>query len=213
MLAGAAGGFSSMLYHWARYGKPDPSMICNGSLAGLVAITAPSAFVHPTAAVLIGLIAGILVVESVFFVDRKLRVDDPVGAVSVHFLNGLWGVVAVGLFADGTYGDGLNGVSGAVTGLFYGGGFGQLAAQLVAVGVAIIWGFGVSYLFYRAYHAVFGLRSKPEDELAGLDLPEMGVFGYPEFSLSSDGPAGAARPRSLSAAFPATVSAPATTEQ
>ncbi|MDI6871962.1 MAG: ammonium transporter [Bacillota bacterium] len=197
MLAGAAGGFASMVYHWLRYGKPDPSMVCNGTLAGLVAITAPSAFVNPTASVIIGLIAGVLVVESVFFIDRRLRIDDPVGAVSVHFVNGAWGIIAVGLFADGTYGEGLNGVKGAVTGLLYGGGFGQLYAQLIDVGVAALWGLGMAYAFYKAYHAAFGLRSKAENELAGLDLPEMGVFGYPEFPLTTDGHIAAARRRAL----------------
>lgn len=187
MLAGAAGGFASMMYHWLRYGKPDPSMVCNGTLAGLVAITAPSGFVNPLASVVIGLVAGVLVVEAVFFIDRRLRIDDPVGAVSVHFVNGLWGVLAVGLFADGTYGEGLNGVKGAVTGLLYGGGFGQLYAQLINAGVAALWGIGLAYLFYKAYHAVFGLRSKAADELGGLDLPEMGVPGYPEFPLVPEG--------------------------
>ncbi|MGE5507763.1 MAG: hypothetical protein ACM3RP_04665 [Chitinophagales bacterium] len=105
-----------MIYHWLRYGKPDPSMVCNGTLAGLVAITAPSGFVSPTSSVLIGLISGVLVVESVFFIDRVLKIDDPVGAGSVHFVNGAWGIIALGLFADGTYGDGLNGVAGAVKG-------------------------------------------------------------------------------------------------
>jgi Amt family ammonium transporter len=189
VLAGAAGGFTAMMYHWLRYAKPDPSMVCNGTLAGLVAITAPSAFVSPPASVVIGLIAGVLVVESVFLLDRKLRIDDPVGAVSVHFVNGAWGILAVGLFADGTYGDGLNGVAGAVRGLLYGGGFGQLYAQLIDIGAATAWGIGGAYLFYRAWNALFGLRSKAEDELAGLDLPEMGVFGYPEFPLLPDGEA------------------------
>ncbi|HHW14438.1 MAG TPA: ammonium transporter [Firmicutes bacterium] len=189
MLAGAAGGFASMIYHWLRYGKPDPSMVCNGTLAGLVAITAPSAFVNPTASVVIGLVAGVLVVESVFFIDRKLKVDDPVGAVSVHFVNGLWGTLAVGLFADGTYGDGLNGVAGGVKGLLYGGGLGQLAAQAIDVATAVVWGVGVMYAFYKTYHALFGLRSKAEDEAAGLDLPEMGVPGYPEFPLLPEGSA------------------------
>ncbi|MCL4516159.1 MAG: ammonium transporter [Firmicutes bacterium] len=187
MMAGAAGGFAAMIYHWLRYGKPDPSMIANGTLAGLVAITAPSAFVSPVGSVIIGLIAGLLVVEAVFFIDRKLKVDDPVGAISVHFVNGAWGIIALGLFADGTYGEGLNGVTGAVAGLFHGGGYGQLAAQLITVAAAALWGVGVSYLFFKAYHALAGLRVKAEDELAGLDIPEMGVFAYPEFPLNADG--------------------------
>ncbi len=101
-------------------GKPDPAMSANGMLAGLVAVTAPSGFVAPWAALLIGAIAGVLVVESVFFFERRVRVDDPVGAISVHGINGLWGVISLGLFADGTYGAGWNGVTGTVKGLFYG---------------------------------------------------------------------------------------------
>src|SRR5881398_504481 len=117
MLAGAAGGITSMLYMWLKYGKPDPSMVANGTLAGLVAITAPCAFVTAPSAVLIGGIAGVLVCVAVFFIDGKLRIDDPVGAISVHGVNGLWGILSLGLLADGTYGDGWNGVNGAVRGL------------------------------------------------------------------------------------------------
>src|SRR5207244_10184154 len=132
MLAGMAGSFGSMLYMWMRYGKPDASMSGNGLLAGLVAITAPSGFVNPVSSVIIGVIAGLLVCISVEFVDRKMRVDDPVGALSVHGANGLWGVISVGLFADGksNYGGSWNGVPGNVTGLFYGDA-GQLVAQLI----------------------------------------------------------------------------------
>src|SRR2546423_2647213 len=122
MLAGMAGSFGAMLYMWLRYNNPDASMSGNGLLAGLVAITAPAGFVNPVASVIIGLIAGVLVCISVEFVDRVLKVDDPVGAVSVHGANGLWGVISVGLFADGrsNYGGSWNGVTGSVTGLFYG---------------------------------------------------------------------------------------------
>src|SRR5437016_4910089 len=120
MLAGAAGSITAMLYMWIKYDKPDPSMMANGALAGLVAITAPCAFVTAPSAVLIGGIAGVLVCIAVFFIDGKLRINDPVGAISVHGVNGLWGILAAGLLADGTYGDGWNGVNGAVRGLFYG---------------------------------------------------------------------------------------------
>src|SRR6059036_3708328 len=130
MLAGAAGGITSMLYMWFKYGKPDPSMMANGTLAGLVAITAPCAFVTAPSAVLIGGIAGVLVCVAVFFIDGKLRIDDPVGAVSVHGTCGLWGVVSLGLFADGTYGDGFNAIAGGVRGWLYGDS-GQLIAQLI----------------------------------------------------------------------------------
>src|SRR3989441_453148 len=120
MLAGAAGGITAMLYVWRRYGKPDPSMLANGTLAGLVAITAPCAFVTAPSAVLIGGVAGVLVCAAVLFIERSLRIDDPVGAISVHGVCGLWGILSVGLLADGTYGEGWNGVNGAVRGLFYG---------------------------------------------------------------------------------------------
>ena len=120
MLASAAGALTAMIYVWARYGKPDPSMMVNGMLAGLVAITAPCAFVNSVSAVIIGGIAGVLVVLAVFFVEQTLKVDDPVGAVSVHGVCGAWGVLSLGLFADGTYGDGWNGVPGTVKGLLYG---------------------------------------------------------------------------------------------
>jgi Amt family ammonium transporter len=184
MLAGAAGGFVSMMIMWIGYKKPDPSMMCNGALAGLVAITAPSAFVNVNCAVLIGAIAGALVVVSVLVIDRKIKLDDPVGAISVHFVNGLWGILATGLFADGTYGNGLNGVAGGVTGLFYGNG-GQFLAQLIDVGVILVWGFGLSFIFYKVLHSVWGMRVRPEDEIEGLDIPEMGMLAYPEFVMQS----------------------------
>ena len=138
MLAGMAGAFSSMLYMWWRYGKPDASMSGNGLLAGLVAITAPSGFVNPVGAVIIGLIAGVIVCLSVEYIERVMKVDDPVGAISVHGVNGLWGVISVGLFADGksNYGGSWNGVSGSVTGLFYGDPS-QLVAQLIGVSALI----------------------------------------------------------------------------
>ena len=134
MLAGMTGGFGAMFYMWIRYGKPDASMSGNGLLAGLVAITAPSGFVNTVGASIIGLIAGVLVCLSVEFIDRVLKVDDPVGAISVHGTNGLWGVISVGLFADGksNYGGAWNGVNGSVTGLFYGDAS-QLVAQLIGV--------------------------------------------------------------------------------
>ncbi len=152
LLAGAAGMMTAMFLVWKLWGKPDPSMAVNGSLAGLVAITAPCAFVAPWAAVLIGGIAGLLVVGSVIFIERVMKVDDPVGASSVHGVNGAWGMIALGLFADGTYGAGFNGVAGNVTGLFYGDA-GQLIAQLIAVVVAASWAFGLFYLFFKAQKA------------------------------------------------------------
>lgn len=183
MIAGAIGGFAAMMYMWVKFGKPDPSMTANGALAGLVAITAPCAFVNGISAFVIGLIAGLLVCVAVPFVENILKLDDPVGAISVHCVNGLWGVISLGLFADGSYGDGINGVKGGVTGLLYGDPS-QLGAQLVAVLVLFIWGFGVSYIFFRVLDKVWGLRVNPEDELAGLDIPEMGVLAYPDQALT-----------------------------
>jgi Amt family ammonium transporter len=128
------------------------------------------------------MIGGLLVCIAVPFVESKLKLDDPVGAISVHCVNGLWGVISLGLFADGSYGDGLNGVAGGVKGLFYGDAS-QFVAQLIAVGVLIIWGFGVSFVFFKVLDKFWGMRVKPEDELAGLDLPEMGVLAYPDLQL------------------------------
>lgn len=182
MIAGAIGGMAAMFYMWIRYGKPDPSMTANGTLAGLVAITAPCAFVNGISAFIIGLIAGLLVCFSVQFVERKLKLDDPVGAISVHCVNGLWGIISLGLFADGKYGDGFNGISGGVTGLFFGD-VSQFAAQLIAVAVLFLWGFGVSFLFFKLLDKVWGIRVKPEDELEGLDIPEMGVLAYPDSQM------------------------------
>jgi ammonium transporter, Amt family len=182
MVAGAVGGLIAMFYMWIKFGKPDPSMTANGTLAGLVAITAPCAFVNGFASLIIGALAGLLVCVSVPFVENKLKLDDPVGAISVHCVNGLWGVIALGLFADGSYGDGWNGVAGTVKGLFYGDAT-QFVAQLVVVAVLIVWGFGLSYAFLKLLDKVWGLRVKPEDELAGLDVPEMGVPAYPDMQM------------------------------
>ena len=183
MLASAAGAFSSMLYMWFRYGKPDISMMCNGMLAGLVAITAPCAFVTSPSAVLIGFIAGILVCISVFFVERKLKVDDPVGAFSVHGVNGAWGVLSLGLFADGTYGDGFNGVAGTVKGLFYGDAS-QFFAQCIGTLTNVVYVFVVAYVFFKVLDKIIGLRVSEEVEREGLDMSEVAVNAYPEFNLT-----------------------------
>jgi Amt family ammonium transporter len=182
MLAGAAAAFSSMLYMWFRFGKPDISMSANGLLAGLVAITAPCAFVNSVSAVIIGLVAGVLVCVSVFFIERTMKVDDPVGAVSVHGVNGAWGVLAVGLFADGTYGDGLNGVAGTVKGLFYGGGS-QFAAQVVGTLTNMIFVFTIMYVFFKILDKIIPLRVDPELEIEGLDQAEVAVSAYPDFNV------------------------------
>lgn len=181
MIAAGFGATSAMFIMWAKFGKPDPSMSANGMLAGLVAITAPCAFVQPWAAALIGTIAGGLVIAAVLFVERVMKIDDPVGAIAVHGVNGLFGVLAVGIFADGSYGDGWNGVAGGVAGLLYGD-TGQFMAQLASVATILVFGLGFSGLFFYIQKKVMGLRSKEEDEIGGLDLPEMGVEAYPDFA-------------------------------
>jgi len=185
MLASAAGALSATFYMWLKFKKPDPSMMANGMLAGLVAITAPCAFVNAFSSVLIGAVAGILVVMAVFFIDQKLKVDDPVGAVAVHGVNGLWGIIALGLLADGSYGDGLNGVAGPVRGLFYGDP-GQLFAQLIGSTACIVFVFGVMYSFFALQKKFFGIRVRPVDEVEGLDMPEMGVKGYDDEGARSN---------------------------
>jgi len=186
MLASATGALSAMIYVWVRYGKPDPSMLANGMLAGLVAITAPCAFVNSVGAAIIGGIAGILVVVSVYFVERTMKVDDPVGAFSVHGVNGAWGVISLGLFADGTYGDAWNGVPGTVTGLLYGGGASQLFAQTIGTATCFIFVFAAFYAFFKIQNAISPIRVSAEVEMAGLDIPEMGVLAYPDFPLSTN---------------------------
>jgi len=186
MIAGAVGGCTAIFYWWIKYGKPDPSMTANGALAGLVAITAPCGFTNAGCSFVIGLIAGIIVCAAVPTVENKFKIDDPVGAISVHFCNGLWGVIATGLFADGTYGDGFNGVAGNVTGLFYGD-YKQLIAQLISVGVILVYGLGGAFLWFKFLDKVWGLRVSPEVELEGLDLDEMGAYGYPDFQINKSG--------------------------
>jgi ammonium transporter, Amt family len=187
MLAGCTGTFGALFYMWILKGKPDASMSANGLLAGLVAITAPSGFVNPTGSAIIGFIAGILVCLSVSFIENKLKIDDPVGAISVHGACGLWGVISVGLFADGTsnYGGAWNGVNGSVTGLFYGDGS-QLVAQLVGVATLIGFVFSFSFVLNWVLDIILGQRVSADTEVAGLDLPEMGQLGYPEFVFAPE---------------------------
>ncbi len=178
MLASAAGAFASALYMKAKTNKWDPAMMVNGMLAGLVAITAPCAFVNPLSAVIIGVIAGLLVIFASFFVERTLKIDDPVGAFAVHGANGFWGVLSLGLFADGSYGDGWNGVPGTVKGLFYGDGK-QFLAELIGGLTCFIFVFAVMFVFFKiCAKTPIGLRSSAADEEAGLDIPEMGIYGY-----------------------------------
>jgi Amt family ammonium transporter len=191
-IAAAFGSVAAMLYIWKRSGKPDPGMCVNGMLAGLVAITAPCAFVQPWAAAAIGTIAGVLVIEACWFVEHRLKVDDPVGAVAVHGVNGLFGVLAVGIFSDGTYGMGWNGKgidaagkiveTKGVAGLLYGDG-GQLVAQLIAAVVIAVGFTSLAYAFFKVQDRLTqgGIRSDEVDEMVGLDVPEMGALAYPEF--------------------------------
>jgi Amt family ammonium transporter len=180
MLASASGAVMAMIYMWLKVGKPDPSMMANGMLAGLVAITAPCAFVNSQAAFIIGLVAGVLVVESAFLLERRLKVDDPVGAISVHGTCGAWGVLSLGLFADGTYGDGLNGVAGTVRGLFYGDPS-QFLAEIIGALTNFVFVFVASMIFFKIIDMLVGNRVPEAVELEGLDVPEMGVPGYTEY--------------------------------
>ncbi len=190
-ICAAFGAIAAMLWTTQRTGKPDPGMMANGMLAGLVAITAPCAFVTPAMSMVIGIVAGVLVVESVFFFERRAKIDDPVGAISVHGVCGIWGVLSVGLFANGSYGKLWNGnpEDQGVKGLFWGDG-GQFLAQLFGVVVLCTVMFGIAFGFFKIQDAISkkmgkgGIRSKEADEIAGLDLPEMGVLAYPDFVAS-----------------------------
>ncbi len=190
MIASATGAFAAFVYVKVKWGKADPSWLANGMLAGLVAITAPCAFVSAWAAALIGAIAGVLVIVAAVFIDSKLKIDDPVGASAVHGVNGAWGILALGLFSNGVYGQGLNGVPYGVTGLFYGD-KGQFVAGLIGIAANIAYVGTVTAVVFFVIGKLVGNRVPLEDEINGLDLSEMGVLGY-----SSDGgplPAGAGR--------------------
>jgi ammonium transporter, Amt family len=191
MLAGIVASLVSMLTLMLKGLKPDPTMCCNGMLAGLVAITAPCAFVNPLGAVIIGAVAGWLVVVAVFFWERR-GIDDPVGAISVHGVNGVWGVLSVGIFATGEYGVGWNGVvreefvkmygSDGVRGLLYGD-FSQFFMQAINAAVVLVFGFVMAYAWFKISNLITPIRVSRETEVEGLDGPEMGVLGYPDFQL------------------------------
>jgi Amt family ammonium transporter len=190
-LAAVAGAASAMVVWWTMFGKPDISMACNGMLAGLVAITAPCAFVDANASVVIGILAGIVVCGGVLFNERTLKIDDPCGAISVHGYCGLLGGVCLGIFADGTYGAGWNGVGAAqylgvagrgVTGLLYGD-TSQFLCQLMGAALCAAWAFGATFAVFKVVNAVESLRVSAEAELEGLDVPEFGMLGYPEDAL------------------------------
>jgi len=193
-LAACAGAASALLTWYFMFGKPDISMACNGMLAGLVAITAPCAFVGPNSSVLIGLIAGVIVCLGVLFNERVIKVDDPCGAISVHGYCGWWGAVSLGIFADGAYGAGWNGIGATsylgaagqgVTGLLYGD-TSQFVCQLVGATLCFAWAFGVTFVVFKAVNAIRSLRVSTEAELQGLDVLEFGMPAYPEDAIAAE---------------------------
>ncbi len=187
-LAAVAGSAAAMLFWYFKFGKPDVTMACNGMLAGLVAITAPCAFVTPTSAVTIGAIAGIIVCVGVLFNERTLKIDDPCGAISVHGYCGWFGAVALGIFADGSYGAGWNGVGAAsylgragqgVTGLLHGD-VRQFWMQLGGATFIMLYAFLFTFVVFKGVNAVKSMRVSRQVELEGLDMPEFGMLAYPE---------------------------------
>jgi Amt family ammonium transporter len=193
-LAAIFGSATAMLFWWGKFGKPDITMACNGMLAGLVAITAPCAFVSPTSAAIIGIIAGLIVCCGVLLNERVLKIDDPCGAISVHGFCGWFGAVAVGIFADGAYGAGWNGVGVStylgtagkgVTGLLYGD-TQQFILQLGGATLCAVYAFGVTFAVFTILKSVVELRVSPKVELQGLDEPEFGLLAYPEDARTDD---------------------------
>ena len=178
--AAATGVVAATLLAWVLFGKPDLTMAINGGIAGLVGITAPCAFVSVGSSIIIGLVAGVLVILSVLFFDR-IRIDDPVGAISAHLTCGIWGTLAVGLFAQDQFAPGTTG-----NGLFFGGGPQLLFAQLVGVVAVGAFIFSASLLGWGLLKAIMGIRVAPEEEFAGLDISEHGIMAYPEFRAPSE---------------------------
>ncbi|HKO93160.1 MAG TPA: hypothetical protein VJU61_18520, partial [Polyangiaceae bacterium] len=178
-LAAAAGAMVAAVYTWFRVGKPDLGLTCNGTLAGLVAITAPCAYVSGSSALLIGAVAGVLVVEGVLFFDR-LELDDPVGATSVHLLNGVFGTLAVGLLGDVEIAKRIAGVDLESAGLLLGGGTAQLVAQARGVLSVGVFAFGISSLVWWLLKRTVGIRVSADAEAMGLDQSEMGMEAYPD---------------------------------
>jgi Amt family ammonium transporter len=177
-MAGAVGAIAAMATSWVMFKKSDISMTLNGALAGLVAITAPCAFVSLSSSLWIGAVAGILVVLSVVFVDKVLRIDDPVGAVSVHAVNGAWGTLSLGLFAQDVFSPGTTG-----NGLFFGGGTKLLTAQFIGVVSVMAWCFITGFILFYAIKSIIGLRVNREEELRGLDIDEHGMEAYSGFQI------------------------------
>lgn len=182
-IAGATGGIAAMFTTWIRYRKPDVSMSLNGILAGLVAITAGCASVSLLSSFVIGLVAGVLVVFSVEFIDRILKVDDPVGAVSVHAVNGIWGTLGVGLFAEASFGR-ANGVP-AINGLLFGGGLKQLGIQLLGSAAVVAWAFVSAGIIFLLLKRTIGLRVDDANQRIGLDISEHNIEAYPDFQASA----------------------------
>ncbi len=178
-LAASAASITALLIILLKTGKWDLGMALNGVLAGLVAITAPCAWVESWAAVVIGIIAGIILVIGVYLLEA-LKIDDPVGAVPVHGFNGLWGLISVGIFADGTYGN-YSITPPFVKGLLYGGGAGQLIAQIIGAAVLFVWAFGCGLILFKLLDILIGIRVSPREEIQGLDILEHGTPAYPEF--------------------------------
>jgi Amt family ammonium transporter len=178
-MSAAAGAIVAMIVSWVIGKKPDASMSLNGALAGLVGITAGCYTVTPFGAMTIGAMAGAIVVFSVYFIDGVLKVDDPVGAVSVHGVCGAFGTLACGLFNA----EAVLGIGDANTGLFYGGGFGQLGVQFTGVVVCFAWAFGLGLVLFIAIKKTIGLRVTPEEELKGLDVTEHGMEAYHGFQI------------------------------
>jgi Amt family ammonium transporter len=192
-LAAVAGSATAILFWYFMFGKPDITMGCNGMLAGLVAITAPCAFVSPNSALVIGILAGLLVCVGVLFNERVLKVDDPCGAISVHGFCGLLGGISVGIFADGTYGAGWNGVGASsylgvagkgVCGLLHGDAR-QFVCQLMGACICAAWAFGSTFVIVGIWNKIKSIRVSEEVERDGLDIPEFGMSAYPEDPISS----------------------------
>jgi Amt family ammonium transporter len=175
-LAAAAGGLGAMALGYVLWKHYDASLALNGVIGGLVAITAGTANVSPLSAVIIGLIGGLVVVGGVLFLERVLKIDDPVGAVSVHGFAGAWGTLAVGLFAESAF--------GGTDGLFFGGGMGQLGTQFVGVIAAFAFVFPVSFIIFKVIDMTVGMRASDEDQIRGLDISEHAAAGYPDFAPS-----------------------------
>ena len=171
-IAPAVATVTCMIFTWIKYGKPDVSMCLNASLAGLVAITAGCDVTDALGAFFIGIVAGMLVVFGVWFCDYVIRVDDPVGAVAVHFCNGIWGTIAVGLFATPTA------PGNEIAGLFYGGGMTQLIYQLTGVASVLVWTGITMFIVFKIIDKTLGLRVTDQEQLDGLDIHEHGMNAY-----------------------------------